>query len=234
MRWRAAGFIRCVSSTISSRERTRYLPISAISPQMSRAQRMPVDRDNPFVEFERLCADAIERAWDLYRDIRDAGIELAFHSLYGTPWMKRLGAARHARPQSHDFSRFPHVQQAIKKAKLGGYAEGIVRMLVLLARARRSVRRDRLERSDRLLHARPPFNSMTVEMRSHMIHEQSVIVDFCGNDAVTSLADLLKDPVDRYRALNLVLDVAGPVEQSDRRDVQAFPGCAANAGARMA
>jgi len=77
------------------------------------------------------------------------------------------------------------------------------------------VRRDRLERSDKLLHSRPPFNSMTPEVRSHMIYEQSLIVQFAGNEAITTLADLLKDPVDRYRSLNLVLDVAGPVEDMD-------------------
>jgi pimeloyl-ACP methyl ester carboxylesterase len=187
-----------------------------------RAQRTPAARDNPFLELERIWADWTERSFGLYRDTRDAAIELTFHGLYGTPWMKRLGAARHARPQSHDISRFPHVQEAIRKAKAGGYAEGIVRMLILLARARGSVRRDRLERSDRLLHARPPFNSMSPEARSHLIHEQSVIVDFCGNEAITSLADILKDPVDRYRALNLVLDVAGPVEQMDAATIAMF------------
>jgi hypothetical protein len=98
---------------------------------------------------------------------------------------------------------------------MGGYAEGVIRMLILLARARGAVRRDRLERSDKLLHSRPPFNSMTPEVRSHMIYEQSLIVQFAGNEAVTALADLLKDPVDRYRSLNLVLDVAGPVEDMD-------------------
>jgi hypothetical protein len=41
---------------------------------------------------------------------------------------------------------------------------------VLLARARGAVRREKLERSDKLLHSRPPFNSMTSQTRSRMIH----------------------------------------------------------------
>ena len=203
----------------------------------AREQRTPAAKDNPFVQLEQLYADCVERSWDLYRDARDAAIELTFYALYGTPWMKLLGAARHARPQSHDVSKFPHVQEAIKKAKVGGYAEGIVRMLVLLARARGAVRRDRLERSDKLLHARPPFSSMPSEARSRMIYEQSVIVEFAGNEAITSLADILKDPVDRYRALNLVLDVAGPKRTdgcADARHVQALPGRASHARAGMA
>jgi len=181
----------------------------------TRDRRSAAAADNPFVQLERLYADCIEQGWDFYRDARDAAIELTFHALYGGPWMKGLAGVKRTLPHAHDVSTFPHVQDAIKKAKVGGYAEGIVRMLVLLARARGAVRRDRLERSDKLLHARPPFSSMTSEARSRMIHEQSVIVEFAGEDAVTSLADLLKDPVDRYRALNLVLDVAGPSDHMD-------------------
>jgi tellurite resistance protein len=114
------------------------------------------------------------------------------------------------------------VQDAIKRLKMGGYAEGIVRMLVLLARARGAVRREKLERSDKLLHSRPPFNSMTSQTRSRMIHEQSIIVEFCGDEAITTLADILVDPVDRYRALNLVMDVAGPVEEFDAPTLAMF------------
>lgn len=63
---------------------------------------------------------------------------------------------------------------------------------------------------------------MTPEMRSRMIHEQSVIVEFAGTDAVTSLAELLKDPVDRYRALNLVLEIAGPIDEMDAPSIAMF------------
>ena len=63
---------------------------------------------------------------------------------------------------------------------------------------------------------------MTAETRSRMIHEQSVIVEFCGDDAVTTLADILRDPVDRYRALNLVMEVAGPMELLDAPTIAMF------------
>jgi len=148
--------------------------------------------------------------------------ELSFHAVYGTPWMMRVAGARSTPPPAQDVSKLPHVQDAIKRAKLGGYAEGIVRMLVLLARARGAVRRDRLERSHRLLHAHPPFNSMTGETRTRLIFEQTVIVEYCGDEAIALLAELLKDPVDRYRALNLVLDVAGPLDQMDDATVAMF------------
>ena len=58
-----------------------------------RARRTPAAKDNVFARLESFHADLTERGWNLYRDLRDAGIEIAFHALYGTPWMKRLGAA---------------------------------------------------------------------------------------------------------------------------------------------
>jgi hypothetical protein len=187
-----------------------------------RAQRTAGSGENPLIAVERLVADQIERNFNLARDLRDASIELSFHALYGTPWMRRLGENRQRQPKSHDIAKLPHVQEAIKKSRLGGYAEGIVRMLILLARSRGSVRRDRLERSDKLLHSRPPFSSMTAEHRSRLIYEQSLIVEFAGSEAISTLADLLADPVDRYSALNLVLDVAGPVEDMDAPTIAMF------------
>jgi hypothetical protein len=70
-----------------------------------------------------------------------------------------------------------------------------------------------------------------------MIHEQSVIVEFCGDDAIATLADIFKDPVDRYRALNLVMDVVGTdgrTRRADRRHVQALSGRLAYSGTGMA
>lgn len=62
----------------------------------------------------------------------------------------------------------------------GGYPDAIVRMMVFLARARGAVRRERLERANVLLHSCAPFDSMSEMQRTHMIHEQSMIVDLSG------------------------------------------------------
>lgn len=185
-------------------------------------ERAPSAKDNPFRGLEQVYGDLVESCWNLYRDTRDAAIELSFYSIYGTPWMQALGAARTARAAPQNLARIPHVQEVMKKAKQGGYAEGIIRMLILLAHARGSVRRDRLERSDKLIHSISPFNSMDPEIRAHMIHEQSLIVELAGDDAIATLADLLIDPVDRYRALNFVLEVAGPIEDMDQATIGMF------------
>jgi tellurite resistance protein len=148
--------------------------------------------------------------------------ELSFNAIYSSPWMEVIAAQSPSRNASHDIQKFPEVRGALEKAGEGGYPEAIVRLLVLLAKARGSVRRDRLERSNRILHSRPPFDMMTPEMRAHIINEQSLIVQFAPEEALQALPRLLRDDVDRVRAVNLVLDIAGPVTDMDAATIDMF------------
>lgn len=190
--------------------------------EATRGARARADEDNPFLQLERLSATAIEQSFNLARDVRDAWMEMAFLGLYASPWMMRLGATYRARPPEHNVDKLPQVRDAIESAETGGYKEAIVRMLILLARARGSVRRDRLERTNRLLHARAPFDTMSVDQRAGLINEQNMIVEFAGEGAISSLPVLLRDDVDRVRAVNLVFDIVGPVEEMDDRTTAMF------------
>lgn len=181
----------------------------------ARDERAPVSDDNPYRVLEQVCARAVESNLNLWRDTRDAWVELSFLSMYGLPWMQRLGSGKKTARAKQDLHHFPRVQAAIAGASSGGYSEAIVRMLVLLARARGSVRRDRLERSKRILNSRPPFDTMPVDERARLIHDQALIAEFAGEQAVSTLPVLLRDEVDRLRAVNLVLDIAGPSSEMD-------------------
>ena len=190
-----------------------------------RANRKPVNENNPFRALERLQADWIEQSLDMLRDSRDAMIEIAFHAIYATPWMRAVANHERCKPgrlNTHDIAKFPAVRQAIEKVAAGGYREAIVRMLILLAHARGGVRRDRLERSNKMLHCQPPFDSMLEDERSRLIHEQGLIVQFAPNEAVSSLPALLRDDVDRIRALNIVLSIAGPPDEMDPTTIAMF------------
>jgi len=190
--------------------------------ETTREARAKAEESNPFLQLERFAATAIEQSLNLARDMRDAWTEIAFLGVYASPWMMRLGATYQSRPQEHNIRILPQVRDAIQSAEAGGYKEAIVRMLILLARARGSVRRDRLERTNRLLHSRAPFDTMTPDQRARLINEQNMIVEFAGDGAVSSLAVLLRDDVDRVRAVNLVFDIVGPVEEMDGRTIAMF------------
>jgi len=178
-----------------------------------RASRSKISPDNPYRQLEQLQAQWVEQAWNLYRDARDAAWELAFHSLYGQPWIRQIGKQPRARPGLFDFRQFPEIRHAVERAGEGGYAEAVIRMFVLMAHARGSVRRSRLERSNKILQSAPPFSEMPPLERSRIIHEQTLIVEFAPEEATLTLERLIPDEADRQRAIDLVLDVAGPLEE---------------------
>ena len=181
--------------------------------ELSRSYRRPIGADNPFKVLERAVADMVERNWDLYRDMRDATYELTFNAIFGAPWMHRLGERRQlgtAGSPVASFRDLPQVQTALDTIDRGGFAEAVIRMMILLAHARGSVRRSRLERSNALLSQTEPFASMSAEERAQMIHDQTVIIDFEPDRAVSALPLLLPDAAERRRAFDIVAEVAGP------------------------
>jgi pimeloyl-ACP methyl ester carboxylesterase len=187
-----------------------------------RAKRVPVGETNPYRQLETLHADMIENGLNFWRDMRDAWIEFGFHTLYGTPWMRHYADLEPARPPMPDAARLPEVRDVLQRAGQGGYSEAILRMLILLLRASGTLKKEGLEDLDRMLHTRPPFSSMTPERRRHMIHDQTVIVDFAGKEAIGTLPLLLKDEVDRIRAINVVMSLAGPAEAMDAPTIAMF------------
>ncbi|MEO1193742.1 MAG: DUF3141 domain-containing protein [Pseudomonadota bacterium] len=193
--------------------------LAAVAPLSSEVRRqrdgeaIEEAKANPFRRLEELQAGLIEASWNLFRDSRDAAYELAFHSLYGQPGVTALAKEPRVIPGLHDLRQLPAVRRAIEEAAQGGYGEGVIRMLILMAKARGSVRRSRLERSNAILQSAAPFAEMTTEERSRIIHEQSLIVEFAPEEAITTLPRLLPKKAERQQALDLVLEIAGPLEE---------------------
>jgi hypothetical protein len=165
------------------------------------------------IALERCNAEFIETAWNMCRDWRDAWYEIAFHAIYCSPLLH--GISEHARltrgiNREEDLRQRADIVQLLTHIEQGGYSEAVIRMLVLLAQARGSVRRSRLERSNAILHAREPFSSLAPEVRARIIQEQSTIVYLEPERALASLKVLLPTEPDRRKALDLVLEIAGP------------------------
>jgi pimeloyl-ACP methyl ester carboxylesterase len=204
--------------------RTERVAFSDLNPAMrpvkqlaehARADRKPVQPDNPFLAMEHLASDSVEQSWNVYRDMRDAMQEMTFHMIYSSPFMRLIGAQglvnRHE-AVADNLLDLPEVRDALDHVEDGGEAEGAIRMLELLSGARGYVRRTRLERELQIFATEEPFSSMDEAMRAKLIHAQSLVVQFAPEKAKESLPRLLKTPEERERALDLVMRVAGPVE----------------------
>jgi hypothetical protein len=191
-------------------------PVAAWA-RLAREHRAPAAPDNPFRAWERLWADNLERTIDAWRDMRDATTEAAFHAMYG--WLAATGIAGEAEAAAaraaagtaaRDIASAPEVRAALARVAEGGYAEAVVRMMILLAQARGGVRRSRLARSSALLQGESPFREMTAEQRAAMIREQTVICTMAAAEALAALPRLLPAEAERRRALAAVEEVAGP------------------------
>jgi pimeloyl-ACP methyl ester carboxylesterase len=223
----ARPWVRAMSTPASAQAlvhthpmRARRYALSDINPAMKpvagfaqqvRAARKPAAADNPYVQAEHIWADMFQQALDFWRDLRGAGDELKFFGLWSNPFLARLTDPRGAEPNAglgETLRELPQVQAALMNITRGGYAEAVIRMLILLAKSRGSVRESRLERSNAILHAQEPFRSMGNEWRARVIAEQALIVDFAPDDAVRALTELLPE-ADRQRAVEVVQEIAG-------------------------
>ena len=187
------------------------------------AERKAADANNPFLFAEKLWAASIENSLDAYRDFRDAMYELTFLSIYSSPTMLRLGekfAFERTLKDPKQLRYLPEVQTVLLNVDRGGFEEAVIRMLIMMAESRATVRRDRLERSAKVLGHDEPFASLGSEKRAAIIHEQSLIVEFEPQRALATLPDLLSDQGERWRAIQVVEFIAGAIEEMEPSTIQ--------------
>lgn len=180
--------------------------------------RMPARADNPFVVAEKLMVDGLIQAIDFACDARDAAYELAFFNLWANPAMRWFGRSLEfgrTRKSEEELANLPEVLSAMTHMRTGGFVEAVIRMLVLLAGARGNVRRDRLERSTRVLTQDEPFASIPAPQKAKIVQEQTLIVRFGGEEAIEALHHMLPTAEERERAAAVVQYVPGPLEEME-------------------
>ncbi|MCK7615446.1 DUF3141 domain-containing protein [Roseibium sediminicola] len=181
-----------------------------------RAERTPVEEGNPFTDLERANAAIFEQSLDLYRDLRDTAYENLFYSLWGSPYMRWFGRTKQpgrTLKRKDELRSLPPVQAALMHIEEGGFCEAVIRMLILLAESRGNVRRDRLERSARVLTQDEPFKSLTQDARSFILHEQTLITEFAPEQALAALPKLLKTREERELAAKVVRYIPGAIDE---------------------
>ncbi len=190
-------------------------PVEGIAASVREA-RKPAAKDNPFIAAENLFGTMVESGMTFARDVLDAWHELTFLSIWSNPMLARLTDIRRGGAGAQigeTLSEMPAVRAALMNIDRGGYAEAVIRMLIMMAKSRGEVRQSRLQRSQEVLETSEPFRSLGARRRSGIIAEQSLIVDFGGEEAMTTLPGLIPDPAERDLAVATVQHIAGDVSE---------------------
>ncbi len=203
--WRRLHPMR-LRRTITSDANPAMLAVAAWA-DMVRRQRRPAAPDNIFVALEKSWADQIEHALDTWRDLRDATVETAFFSVYG--WLAAFGVGQKDHRTAAQEPTSPANSER-RRCLQGGYPEAVIRMMVLLARARGGVRREPLRRSKALLTTQEPFADMSEAQRHKLIQTQTALVADAPEESIAALTTLLPSRALREKALASVEKVAGP------------------------
>jgi hypothetical protein len=186
-------------------------PLATVAP-MVREHRQRAAGDNPFLALEQAWADGTERAIATWRTMADGWVEYAFHAIFGS--LAAAGIAGDPMAAAEDeAASAPPVAATPAQLSAGGYAEAVIRMMVLLAQARGGVRRSRLVRSNALLREQSPFAELTDAARQAIIREQTALVAADAEGALAALPGMLPDDALRRRAVDAVAWVAGPEEE---------------------
>jgi hypothetical protein len=197
-------------------------PVRELAQQV-RDNRKAAAADNPFRQLERFNANLVTQWWDGVRDMQNAMIEWNFHLLWGAPPVQAMGERLSTTIASseprEDLRTLTAVQDALDRIDMGGFADGVIRMLIFLAHSRKEVRRSRLERSNRMLLSTEPFASMKPKHRTRMIHKETLIVGYEPEAAMAALPALLPTDDERKQAFELCEQIAGPRDEMSAETV---------------
>ena len=177
--------------------------------QVVKANRQPVDENDPARRAEHLGADLVSASLDYYRGVRDALTEAAFFTIYGNLYARAHAddavEAASAAGSKSDPRELPVVREALANIEKGGYVEALARVAFLLKRAGEPLPLSRLELRQELvseyaayLPALPPHEWRQIR------GEQELVARYEPDLALQSLTALLREPADRERLLTLL------------------------------
>ena len=164
---------------------------------------------HPIRQAERLASSCVSASLDLYRDVRDALTEATFFTIYSNIFVLYLAdqqqAAEPETARATPPREMPFVREALAAIAEGGYPEALARVGAMLADHGRPIPLARIElKEDLLKEYRRLLPDLSRNQMRRIRGEQEIIIRYESERAFETLPQLLADPEDRERFLELL------------------------------
>jgi pimeloyl-ACP methyl ester carboxylesterase len=174
-----------------------------------KAQRASLAADHLLRKAEKRGAELLSASLDYYRDVRDAASEAAFFQVYGNLFSLYVADKRESEARTGagaaDRRELPYVKEALASISEGGYPAALARCAYLLQRKGEPLPLARLELKQELMSDYGEFiPQVAPDERRRIRGEQEIIVNYEPERALEALADLVADPADRARLVDLL------------------------------
>ncbi len=194
-------------------------PVSIVADNI-RENRYPVEEDNIFRNAEKQFSDAMIAILDTYRDIRDIGQEYTFKLLYDNSWMLTLldrPASAVADDPAKQIMADELMEQELWQLAMskGGFAEGIVRIMIAVMGSNRVWQRNQFGLAGRILQKDDRLKSVEQDDLKLMIKQQAMFFNKNPDLALTTLIHLFPEADDRMKALEIAKEIANSDEIID-------------------
>jgi len=213
-----------------SSHRAKYYMLSDLNPAMQvvrsmagtvRENRRPVPADNPYLKAQNQVSEQIVRAFDTWRDMRDAASEAIFMNTYGSPVLQALvglhkpGAEarpRHVRDTAHEALVRTRIEEIKSRVEEGGSLEALIRIMIHVRESGRPVDERGFQMLRRIGREHREGERVSLDRLREILKEQVFLMELDGERALAALPKLV--PTAQLRrtvveAVQQLLDIRG-------------------------
>jgi hypothetical protein len=186
--------------------------------EWTRAGRTRVAADNPFVTIEENVSAAIVTALDAWRDARDALVEKAFFSIYGSRALQAAAGIDPAATQTrrrrksalHDELVRSRIVELKQRISTGGLRVAVIRALLFAAMGRNAVDERGFESVRRIRATQQYLPGLTLSAFKALVREQSFMLLIDQKAALAAIPSMLPPEWEvRRKAFALIKELLG-------------------------
>lgn len=189
------------------------LPFKTLAPQVKKHRRSVDRKNNAFARMEGTFSVLMEESLNLYRDVRDKRDEFLFKSIYDNPAMKFFfapaieGLIHGKKPeeemQAKEMQRQSDREYWLSRMEDGGFAEGLVRIMVAILNADGVFDQSELLVAQKVILEHAKLRRMKPETFKKMVVEQSRMLQVDREAALAALPGLIRLKKDREEACHI-------------------------------